>query len=302
MFSPEPFKLTALHKLHDLVEQRTSFDTNQCQLNIFETHDKAEDFRLKFTGFTVTSMLRGKKLMHLDGHADFPYIPGETVIAPPDTLMRIDFPEAQLNNPTQCTALVVDNGYFQQQVAYINEKHGRFGELEWSVDPQKIYLKNSKELADLSTKLMKIFSDGHPFKDIYVDLTMKELVLCIIRLQYLDDLQNGRISGTVSPFGAVMEFIRKNISSDIDLAKLCRIAGMSKSSFYDSFTREFGISPKQLIIRERIAFSKQLLTRDGLSIKEACYAAGFSDPNYFIRIFKKTEGITPGALMSTTKF
>ena len=298
MFAPQPFRLTEFDKLHDLVEQKTSFDTNQCQLNIFETHDRAEDFRLKFSGFTITSMLRGKKMMHLEGHDDFAYVPGESVIAPPETLMRIDFPEAERTNPTQCTALVVDNAYFQQQVAYINEKFDRKPEDEWKVDPSRIFLKNSPQLAELSTKLMRIFSGSHQFKDMYVDLAMKELVLSIIQLQGLDALESGNLSVRVSPFAPVMEHIRKNLTSAISLEQLCRMAGMSKSSFYTAFTREFGITPKQLVIRERVAYARRLLLDDKLSIKEACYAAGFSDTNYFIRIFKKTEGITPGTLLS----
>ena len=33
------------------------------------------------------------------------------------------------------------------------------------------------------------------------------------------------------------------------------------------------------------------------SVKESCFGSGFSDVTYFVRLFKKREGITPGAYM-----
>lgn len=297
MHKPELFQLTPLDRLTSLVEQRTSYDTNNCQFNVFETHEKASDFHLKFPGFTFTSMLRGKKVMKLEGIADFDYLPGESVLAKSEQLMRIDFPEAGKESPTQCTALVIENDYLRQQLQYINERserHREFG--EWDLDLSKVVLKNNYELAQVSTRLMKLFSDSNPLKDIYIDLALKEFILCILRLQNLQQtIDSDRVSGKFMK--AVMAYIKTHITADISLSDLCRIAGMSKSAFYTSFTNEYGITPKQLIIRERIALAKELLLREQLSIKEVSYASGFSDPNYFIRTFRKQEGITPGDML-----
>ena len=39
--------------------------------------------------------------------------------------------------------------------------------------------------------------------------------------------------------------------------------------------------------------ARRLLKDPGYSIKEICGMSGYSDPNYFSRIFKKYEGVTP---------
>ena len=38
-----------------------------------------------------------------------------------------------------------------------------------------------------------------------------------------------------------------------------------------------------------------------VKIKEVLFASGFSDPNYFSRIFKKLEGMTPSEHMEYSK-
>ena len=43
----------------------------------------------------------------------------------------------------------------------------------------------------------------------------------------------------------------------------------------------------------RIENAKILLLQSELSMKEICAEIGYTDPNYFSRIFKKCVGVTP---------
>lgn len=289
-----PYKLTEVNRLHSLVEHRSKFNLDFCELNVFETRQQATDFNLKFDGFTITSMLRGKKIMHLEGFEDFEYVPGETVLAPAETLMRIDFPEAEMQRPTQCTALVLDTHYLNQQLERINST-GSINGREWKINPKELIIKNNKALASTSTRILEVLTSNDPFKEYQADLMLRELVLTTLKVQNLNLLQKDYHSnGNRSPFEAVLTFITNHITSDIRVDELCRIACMSKSSFYRAFTEEYGISPAQLILDERIKFAKTLLKENyNLTIKEAAYASGFNDPNYFTRAFRKSEGITP---------
>lgn len=289
-----PYKLTEVNRLHSLVEHRSKFNLDFCELNVFETRQQATDFNLKFDGFTITSMLRGKKIMHLEGFEDFEYVPGETVLAPAETLMRIDFPEAEMQRPTQCTALVLDTHYLNQQLERINST-GSINGKEWKINPKELIIKNNKALASTSTRILEVLTSNDPFKEYQADLMLRELVLTTLKVQNLNLLQKDyHRNGNRSPFEAVLTFITNHITSDIRVDELCRIACMSKSSFYRAFTEEYGISPAQLILDERIKFAKTLLKENyNLTIKEAAYASGFNDPNYFTRAFRKSEGITP---------
>ncbi len=293
---PTPFQLVDIRNMQSLVEHRSRFTLDHCELNVFETREKAEQFYLAFRGFAVTSMLRGKKIMHLDGYKEFEYVPGETVLAPVGSSMRIDFPEAELNRPTQCTALVLDPGYLQHQVHQINEQHP--GDLirtdEWQVDWTDIFLQNDEALARVSSRMLRVFTSNDPLKDLHAELIIKELVLCLLRLQYQNTLAEDAAHNPNShPFAAVLRFIQENLTDNIRIEELCRIAHMSKSRFYRLFTDHTGMTPLQMIQEQRIRHAKHLLRSPDVNIKEVAYAAGFNDPNYFSRMFKKQEGMTP---------
>ena len=74
---------------------------------------------------------------------------------------------------------------------------------------------------------------------------------------------------------------------------LTREACMSSPSLYRMFKREIGVSPIEFILTEKVNFAKKLLQNPAIQINEVCYESGFEDCNYFIRIFKKMEGVTP---------
>ena len=69
---------------------------------------------------------------------------------------------------------------------------------------------------------------------------------------------------------------------------------LSRNTFFKWLKEQFGISPLEYINTERVKLVKQLLSSKKQSIKETASQCGFSDENYFVRLFKKTEGITRG--------
>jgi AraC-like DNA-binding protein len=96
-----------------------------------------------------------------------------------------------------------------------------------------------------------------------------------------------------TPITQVLDYIRLNLRENITLKNLSEKACMSTTSFYRFFKRELGMSPIEFVISEKLRCAKQLLKNPTIQINEVCYLSGFEDSNYFIRLFKKHEGITP---------
>jgi AraC-like DNA-binding protein len=294
-FRPRPQALTAENELKTLVENRTVYALNHCELNIFETHQQSEKVKLCFNSLTFTAMLRGKKIMHLFGNKQFDYLPGESVIVPDYEEMIIDFPEATAEKPTQCIALAIDNEKIKETVGMLNE---RFAKVEsgdsWHIDPTQFHLKNTEELTSTIDRLVHVSQEDNRAKDIFANLTLQELLIRLMQTQarnlifdnYLKYINTHR-------FAYVVQYIREHLTEALNVDRLSDLACMSKPHFFRSFKREFGISPVEYIIQERLKIAKKHLANPMVSITEACFRAGFNNLNYFCTLFKKYEGITP---------
>jgi AraC-like DNA-binding protein len=292
-----PVSLTQEKSLKTLVENRTAYTLEKCELNVFETHQATAAVPLTFNDFVVTSMLRGKKVMHLFDQAGFDYLPGETVLVPGGVTMNIDFPEATKDNPTQCIALAIDHQKIENTLSFLNDKYPRMGDDYWNFSKNNYHFQNSIEIANLLNKIIHICSSSLPLKDVLADLNLQELIVNIIQSQNrleLDQLGETKSNSNASPLAYITGFIKANINEDIKLGVLSEKACMSKATFYRSFKKEYGISPLEYIISEKIKLAKKLLADPKNSLKSVAFECGFHDVNYFVRLFKKMESITPG--------
>jgi AraC-like DNA-binding protein len=262
---------------------------------VFETHRQSAMVPLIFSDFVVTSMLRGKKVMHLLDEPGFDYLPGETVLVPAGVTMKIDFPEANLVSPTQCIALAIDHHKIQQTLHTLNERYPRPGDGSyWQLHKSNYHFLNNIELTQNINKIIQTCTNDAPCKDILADLALQELIVNIIQIQHLqisDDAYAGESNN--NPLAFITGFVKAHITEEIKLESLSAKACMSKATFYRMFKREFGISPHEYIMAERLKKAKRLLSETEATVKTICYESGFSDVNYFVRLFRTVEGVTP---------
>ncbi|WP_299985966.1 AraC family transcriptional regulator [uncultured Pontibacter sp.] len=282
--------------LTTLVEHRSAYTLENCELNVFETHQAAEKVSLVFNDLVLTSMLRGKKVMHLFGKQGFDYLPGESVIVPPNELMKIDFPEAERDNPTQCIALAISQEQIQTTVALLNERYPKVERNAcWSIDQEMFHLVNNQDLADIINRLIRIsINEKNREKDILAGLALRELLVRLMQTQARQLFETNYVSlATNNRFAHIIKYIKDSIREKIDVDKLSDKACMSRASFFRKFKEEFGYTPADYILKERIRLAKDYLRNPLNSVTQACYMAGFQNLNYFIRAFKKEVGLTP---------
>ena len=97
----------------------------------------------------------------------------------------------------------------------------------------------------------------------------------------------------VSVIGKAKEYINQKFSKDISLEEVAKHVDISSYYFSKLFKEEEGMNFIEYVTELRIGRAKQMLIEGNVSIKEVCVEAGYTDPNYFSRIFKKVVGCTP---------
>ncbi len=295
-FVPFAPSLRKPEDLLTLVENRTVISRPQFELNVFETHLQADNVRLQFDDLVFTSMLLGKKVMHLKGDTHFEYYPGESVILGPGEEMLIDFPEAKQSNPTQCLALAVNQDIIRQTIGLLNEHYPKSedGEL-WDIAWNQFHFRNNDQLADTLSRLVKLSLEPHQSRDLLANLSIQELIVRLLQTQARKVLiDHASENSSRNRLAYAISHIQSHLGDVLCIDKLSEMACMSKANFHRAFKRELGLTPVEFIQKERINLAKKLLCDLGLSLTDVCYRSGFNNTNYFFILFKKLTGQTPG--------
>ncbi len=89
------------------------------------------------------------------------------------------------------------------------------------------------------------------------------------------------------------EYMNKNLSRDINLNTISEKFFVNPSYFSQLFKKKTGKTYLNYLTELRVLRAKQLLWNTDLKVAEICTLVGYSDANYFNKVFEKNEGMKP---------
>ena len=89
------------------------------------------------------------------------------------------------------------------------------------------------------------------------------------------------------------QYIENNYNCDISLEEIAKEIGISPHYLSKLFKKEIKVNFIDYLTRLRLSKAKELMKEGGKSIKEICFMVGYTDPNYFSRIFRKHTDHSP---------
>ncbi len=91
----------------------------------------------------------------------------------------------------------------------------------------------------------------------------------------------------------ILTYVENHYTLKIELADIARYINLCKSECCRLFKRYMGISLFEYIIEYRIEKSLLYVTGSDISITETALNVGFSDSNYYSKVFRKLKGCSP---------
>jgi len=93
----------------------------------------------------------------------------------------------------------------------------------------------------------------------------------------------------------VLDYVEANLTSEISLADLAALTGLSTNHFIRAFRAATQRTPYSYLLERRLLRAREALRRGELSIAEIALATGFRNLSTLTNTFKRHHGVTPSA-------
>lgn len=158
---------------------------------------------------------------------------------------------------------------------------------------------NDEFVSELVENIFSEFREEKPGMALAIKGYAYQLLAYLMRnysVQVLTELTYRHYYEKLSKINEAVKYIRGNYSENITTKMLAGMVHMSEGHFCRIFKEVTGKTAKEYLNDIRISKAEMLLYETEMTVSEAAFCCGFSDANYFARIFKKYKGRTPSSV------
>ncbi len=121
----------------------------------------------------------------------------------------------------------------------------------------------------------------------------KAILYELLYLYFTDAGHSHRNTSEYEKILPARRLLDKHYSENQSISELAELCELSETHFRRLFARIYGMSPSEYRLNKRILRAKDLLLSGQYSISQTAHEVGFSDANYFTRVFKTRTGQAP---------
>lgn len=92
---------------------------------------------------------------------------------------------------------------------------------------------------------------------------------------------------------SITNYINSHVSLPLSIKEISNQFGYNEKYIFNLFKKYLNISPLQYIIQQKMNIAKNMLLSTNNTIEAIAISLSYDNPQYFMRLFKKTFGYTP---------
>lgn len=255
---------------------------------------KTSDFAVHTHDFSELVIITSGKATHIIGPEEYTVREGDIFVVNGDILhgyKNVD--NLQLYNIPYIPERVFKGSYDLKklagfQVLFILEPYYRKEhefESRLTLPPHKLnYVKELLALMD------KEFTDE---KEGFIQAVHGFFIALVAFLSRECVSAGGKASEQLIGFAEAVAYMENNFRRNISLKELADMAFYSPRHFARVFKQNYFFTPAEYLLNLRIKQASRLLKDESKSMVQVAEESGFSDSNYFSRVFRKKTGQTP---------
>lgn len=120
-----------------------------------------------------------------------------------------------------------------------------------------------------------------------------EILQKLTNKQRVAGIRKGNVMSVESEMNTLIEYITMNPKRIVSNQELADVIFHSKDYVIKRFFANFGVTPYDYQIQQKIFSAKNMLANMNLSVKEIANSLGYDDQHYFSYMFKKRCGMSP---------
>ena len=163
-----------------------------------------------------------------------------------------------------------------------------------SLLPRMVHVHGDERLSVLVRLVNEESSERRTGRDLVLTRLVEVLLVEALRSASSEDAPPGLLRGLADArLAPAMEEMHGQIARSWTVAQLAKKAALSRSAFFERFTRTVGLPPMEYLLGWRMAVAKNLLRRHDLGVAEVAHRVGYGSASTFSTAFSRRVGQPP---------
>ena len=164
-----------------------------------------------------------------------------------------------------------------------------------SLLPSLIHVRGVERLSVLVRLVGEEASERRSGRDLILTRLVEVLLIEAMRATPGEDAPPGLLRGLAdAQLATAMRQMHGQLARSWTVAQLAKTAALSRSAFFERFTRAVGLPPMEYLLGWRMAVAKDLLHRHEVGVAEVAERVGYGSASTFSTAFSRHVGQPPG--------